>query len=347
MWGGADNYGTVFKLDRTGRETVTHTFALTPDGGYPVGGLARDAQGDLLGTTDWGGTYNGGTVFELNTNGVETILYSFCARTGCTDGENPYAGVVLDAKGDVYGTTLFGGGYKTQCETPCGTVFRVSRGSKKIIYTKLLQFTGKADGGHPQAGLVEDAQGNLYGTTSYGSGTVFRLSFVNTQWVETVLYSFTGGVETGPYAGLVLDASGSLYGTTNGGGVYNLGTVFKLDTTGNETVLYSFSGTPDGAFPRSGLVMDAQGNLYGTTVGGGDAGCDSPFGCGTVFKLDVNGNETVLHSFTGGADGSFPYAGLVQDAQGNFYGTTFNGGSNSCSNGSSGTGCGVVFKVTP
>ena len=147
----------------------------------------------------------------------------------------------------------------------------------------------------------------------------------------------------------MLDAQGNLYGTTAGGGTYDQGMVFKLDTTGKETALYSFTGTAgDGASPQAGLVRDAQGNLYGTTVSGGDASCDAPYGCGTVFRIDASGNETVLYRFTGtGGDGEFPYAGLVQDGQGNLYGTTFNGGSASCSNGYGGVGCGIVFKLTP
>ena len=352
--------GTVFKLDTTGKETVLHSFTQTPDGAYPDAGLVLDAEGNLYGTTIAGGAYSGiygnggGTVFEIASAGVETVLYSFCLKANCTDGDSP-SGLVRDAQGNLYGTTESGGGHLRSCENlSCGTIFKVYKKGKKFVEDRLYSFTGKADSGNPKAGLVLDSQGNLYGTTTYDWGhdewgTVFKESVVGGKWKETVLYHFTGGVGTAPYAGLVLDAQGNLYGTTAGGGTYDQGTVFKLDTTGKETALYSFTGTAgDGASPQAGLVRDAQGNLYGTTVSGGDASCDAPYGCGTVFKIDASGNETVLYRFTGtGGDGEFPYAGLVQDGQGNLYGTTFNGGSASCSNGYGGVGCGIVFKLTP
>src|SRR5271157_94942 len=224
--------------------------------------------------------------------------------------------------------------------------------AQTYTYSVLYTFTGSPDGAGPDAGLVRDAQGNLYGTTgdggASGAGTVFK---VDTTGKETVLYSFagTGGDGANPYAGLLRDAQGNLYGTTAGGGdlaclaPYGCGTVFKVDMTGNETVLYSFTGTGgDGASPRAGLLPDAQGNLYGTTSLGGDLACNAPAGCGTVFKLDRTGKETVLYSFTGGADGGRPVAGLVQDAQGNLYGTTASGGDLACL---APYGCGTVFKV--
>jgi uncharacterized repeat protein (TIGR03803 family) len=348
LYGGTSNYGTVFKLDKTGKKTLLHSFTGTPDGAFPGGPLVMDAQGNLYGSTNSGGVSGNGTVFEVNSTDGETALYSF---TGGADGGSPNAGLVLDAKGNLYGTTYGGGGHLYACEnTPCGTVFRVSRAQGIIKETRLYSFTGKADGGKPKAGLVRDTQGNLYGTSTYftglGWGTVFKVS-LGTRWQQTVLHSFTGGPDTGPVGGLVLDAQGNLYGTTNGAGTYGYGTVFKLDTNGKETVLYSFTGGVDGANPQAGLVLDAQGNLFGTTVWGGDTACDAPYGCGTVFKVDASGHETMLHGFTGGADGAFPYAGLVLDAQGTVYGTTFNGGLNSCRNGSQGVGCGVVFKLTP
>ena len=247
--------------------SVLHTFTGSPDGAVPDGGLVRDAQGNLYGTTVLGGAYNYGTVFKLDTTGKETVLYSFTGTGG--DGANPYAGLVRDAQGNLYGTTNDGG----------------------------------ASGGAP-----------------FGWGTVFK---VDTAGTETVLYSFTGppdGAVT--YAGLVRDAQGNLYGTTWSGGAYDAGTAFKVDTAGTETVLHSFSGTGgDGSEPFAGLVRDAQGNLYGTTVLGGDTACNPPNGCGTVFKVDTSGSETVLYAFTG-ADGAGPEAGLVRDAQGNLYGAT-------------------------
>jgi uncharacterized repeat protein (TIGR03803 family) len=354
-YGGANSTGTAFEVHpATGTESVLHSFTATPDGAYPSGNLVMDTLGNLYGTTYFGGVHSvyGGTVFEVTPAGVETLLYSFCAKTNCTDGESPEAGLAMDAKGHLYGTTFFGGGYTRACgNNPCGAVFRVSTG-KTVTYTRLYSFTGKADGGQPGSPLIEDVKGNLYGATNGDSlGTVFKLS-LNTSWHDSVLVSFLNVPPSNQSrGGLVMDAQGNLYGTTVFGGVGSCmsgcGTIFKVDTSGKETVLYSFLNAPDGANPWAGLVLDAQGNLYGTTLGGGDAACGAPFGCGTVFKLDATGQETVLYSFTGGTDGAFPYAGLVLDAQGNLYGTTSSGGLNSCKDGSGEVGCGVVFKVTP
>jgi len=270
------------------------------------------------------------------------VLHSFAGHPG--DGANPEAGLVRDAQGNLYGTTLTGGsGGPELCSGVggCGTVFKLDTTSKETV---LYSFTGVPDGEEPDAGLVRDAQGNLYGTTYNGGasnlGTVFEL---DTTGKETVLHSFTGtgGDGSEPYGGLVLDAQGNLYGTTSFGGASGDGTVFELDTAGKETVLYSFTGTGgDGAYP-SGLVRDAQGNLYGTTYGGGASGF------GTVFKLDTAGKETVLYSFTGtGGDGAYPsgLVRLVRDAQGNLYGTTYEGGDLACD---APYGCGTVFKLTP
>jgi uncharacterized repeat protein (TIGR03803 family) len=169
----------------------------------------------------------------------------------------------------------------------------------------------------PWAGVIQDSAGNLYGTTYYGgtanAGVVYKL---DTSGHYTVLYSFMGGADgANPYAGVILDSAGNLYGTTEEGGENN-GVVYKLDTTGHETVLYRFTGMPDGTDPRGGVILDSAGNLYGTTTLGGATNQ------GVVYKLDTTGHETVLYSFTGGADGAFPYAGVIRDSAGNLYGTT-------------------------
>jgi uncharacterized repeat protein (TIGR03803 family) len=329
--------GTVFKVDTTGNETVLYSFTFAGEDGYDPGGLVRDAQGNLYGTTSAGGASGKGTVFKVDTTGKETLLYSFSWAGGYgADGAYPL-GLVQDAQGNLYGTTTSGG--DLACDGPygCGTVFKLDTTGKETV---LYSFTGgrDGDGEWPAAEPLLDAQGNLYGTTDGGGaygffGTVFK---VDTTGKETVLYSFTptGGDGSDPHAGLVQDAQGNLYGTTLIGGDLacnapsGCGTVFKVDTTGKETVLYSFTGTGgDGASPVAGLVRDAQGNLYGTTVYGGDLACNAPSGCGTVFKVDTTGKETVLYSFTGtGGDGASPEAGLVRDAQGNLYGTTVGGG---------------------
>ena len=219
-------------------------------------------------------------------------------------------------------------------------------------FRPLYTFTGGADGGGPIGGLIRDAEGNLYGTTccegAYGAGTVFM---VDKSGSETVLYSFTGGADGDqPYASLIRDSKGNFYGTTYWGGTSTAcnggtgcGVVFKLDTSGNETVLHAFSGTGgDGANPYDGLVQDAKGNLYGTTVSGGRSSACSG-GCGVVFGVNTAGKEAVLYSFGKVGDGAGPYAGLVLDAEGNLYGTTYYGGAYCAGYG----GCGTVYKVTP
>jgi uncharacterized repeat protein (TIGR03803 family) len=184
----------------------------------------------------------------------------------------------------------------------------------------------------------------------YGSGVVFKLDTSNN---ETVLYNFIGGTDgKGPYAGLTMDSQGNLYGTTQDGGdpscdfpFGGCGVVFKVDPSGNETVLYSFLGGSDGSYPVASVILDSAGNLYGTTTDGGDPSCEPPTGCGTVFKLDPSGNETVLYAFTRGRDGAYPLASLLRDAASNLYGTAQGGSIRSC--GSILGGCGVIFRVTP
>jgi uncharacterized repeat protein (TIGR03803 family) len=278
--------GTVFKVDTTGKETVLHSFTAEQDGWRPWAGLTRDAQGTLYGTTEFGGgnycsffpDYAGcGTVFKVDNIGIETVLHRFTEEGD--DGWNPSAGLILDAQGNLYGTTRGGGAYGRN-EYGYGTVFKVDMTGKETV---LYSFEGEADGNSPSAGLVLDAQGNMYGTTN---GTVFKL---DTTGEETVLYRFTGTGGDGalPLAGLVRDMQGDLYGTTYFGGdpacEGGCGTVFKLDTTGKETVLHSFTGTGgDGCYTSAtsaGLVRDMQGNLYGTTTECG------AYGMGTVFRL--------------------------------------------------------------
>jgi len=346
--GGSNNYGVVFKLSPALEETVLYYFKgqANGDGSYPWAGLVQDSQGNLYGTTSQGGTYNYGTVFKLTPSGDETVLHSF---SGPPDGATPAAELLLDSAGNLYGTTSGGG---TGCSNPygasgCGTVFEVSAAG---LETVLYRFTNSPDGAFPMAGLVRDAAGNFYGTTSAGGnvfardtalGTVFRLT---PQGKETVLYRFKGGsVSDGqnPRSTLVWDASGNLYGTTLEGGPKGWGTVFKLSPTGAETTLYSFpANSTDGKSPEAGVVRDSAGNLYGTAlIGGRMAQCVNE-GCGIAFKLSPTGQETVLHRFSWSMkDGCQPTASLILDAKGNLYGTTpFCGGS---------SGGGSVFKIRP
>lgn len=341
--GGAFGHGTIFKVDAAGQESVLYNFTGTNgDGAGPLAGLALDAQGNLYGTTYFGGISNLGTVFKLDTAAKETVLYRFGKNKG--DGANPAAGLVMDAHGNLYGTTARGGDLSCDPGFGCGTVFKIMgrTGKETVLHT----FT-RADGARPVAGLTRDRRGNMYGTTSAGGdlacfngagcGTVFKLDATGK---ETVLHSFTGGTDGAyPRGGLVMDAQGNLYGTTSElggactGGNFGCGTVFKVNKVGNETVLHSFTGIPgDGANAYAGLVRDAQGNLYGTTLYGGTVGW------GTVFKVDASGNETVLYNFTEGAINRGPEAALVRDEQGSLYGTVVGGG---------GSPDGMVFKLTP
>ena len=338
--GGENGYGTVFKLTPSGSETVLYSFgSSSADGWYPQVGLIADASGNLYGTTYQGGAYGFGTVFKLTPSKsvpwTETVLYSFGSSSA--DGQGPLAGLIADASGNLYGTTFNGG------TSDLGTVFKLTpSGSETILHS----FSGfPSDGAYPQAGLIADASGNFYSTTNQGGasngGTVFEVTPSGT---EIVLHSFANSPDgLNPFAGLIADASGNLYGTTAAGGENGNGTVFKLMKqagTWIETVLYSFGrGTSsDGVNPYAGLIADASGNLYGTTFSGGDStNCRHGVPCGTVFKLTPLGIETVLYSFTGGSDGENPFAGLIADASGNLYGTTYQGGA---------YGYGTVFKLT-
>jgi uncharacterized repeat protein (TIGR03803 family) len=346
--GGGQGCGTVFKLNKADNETVLHSFTGGTDGAIPdFAGVVQDAAGNLYGTTVVGGDLSGcsgygcGVVFKRSKAGKETTLYTF---TGGTDGANPEAPLVMDTAGNLYGTTANGGDLSCDRGSGCGVVFKVSKaGTYKVLYT----FTGGTDGATPYGpgALVLDTAGNLYGTaenggdlscgSGQGCGVVFKL---NKAGHEKVLYSFTGGNDGGyPVAGLARDTAGNLYGMTYGNGTYNYGVVFKLNKAGNETVLHTFTGGADGGRAYGNLLLDAKGNLYGTTADGGS-------GWGVVFKLNKAGTETVLHDFTGGADGGQPVAGLVQDTAGKLYGTNTIGGNPSDCGGS---GCGVVFRLTP
>ena len=340
--------GVVFKLDSAGKETVLYTFCSQSncsDGYSPSGGLFRDAEGNFFGSTEFGGAYGYGTIFKLSRTGKETVLYSFCSHpTSCLDGAYPNGELIHDAEGNLYGTTHSGGAFNW------GTVFKLSKTGKETVLYSFCSAGNCADGSQPNWGVIQDAEGNLYGTTNEGGvegefGTVFKLSKTGK---ESVLHSFTGGVDGGgSLGGLIQDLKGNLYGTSWGGGADGHGNVFKLSRKQNgqwkETVLYSFA-KPDGYYPSSGLIQDANRNLYGTTSLGGGTGCGGG-GCGVVFKLSSAGKETVLHSFTG-TDGDNPGGGLVQDAAGNLYGVAGLGGDLSCADGQ-GQGCGVVFKLRP
>jgi uncharacterized repeat protein (TIGR03803 family) len=320
--GGTHGCGVVYKVDATGI-TVLYTFTCGADGGVPVSGVTHHTDGNLYGTAPAYGADNVGVIYKLDSTGKETVLHTF---TQNPDGANPGAGVVLDATGNLYGTAVHGGVHGD------GVVFKLEPGGNYITSS----FTG-ADGAIPNE-VVRDSAGNLYGTTVGGgaqnAGVVYKMDATGK---ETVVYSFAGGTDgSNPTAGVVLDSAGNLYGTTNHGGVFGFGVVFKVDSAGKETVLHSFTAGMDGSNPAAGVILDSDGNLYGTTLLGG------AHNSGAVYKVESNGKETVLHSFTGGDEGALPEAGVVLDSAGNLYGTTRYGGS-----GQGLAGHGVVYKLGP
>jgi uncharacterized repeat protein (TIGR03803 family) len=353
LFGGAFSDGEVFELVKpSGKgawtETILHSFANNGTDGYrPYASLVMDGDGNLYGTTNEGGSYGWGAVFELapqeGGGWTETILHSF-NRNG-TDGTYPYAGLILDGAGDLYGTTSSGGA------NGVGTVFELVLTSG--IYTEDILYNFKAndeDGNEPFSWLIFDAAGNLYGTATnggaLGGGTVFELTFTSGRWKENTLYDFntSDGNSYTPYAGLIFDGDGNLYGTTlNGGAGY--GAVFELTPTAGgslwtETILHTFDDNgKDGTTSYGGVVLDSAGNLYGDTMSGGGNGK------GVVFKLvrptgEKSWTEKILHSFNAnekGTDGEVPRAGLFPYA-GSFYGTTSEGGR---------LGGGTVFEVVP
>jgi uncharacterized repeat protein (TIGR03803 family) len=311
-------------------EHVLYNFTGGNDGGDSIANLTSDGAGNFYGTTLQGGLWGEGTVFELSPNGSggwnETVLHSFCSDPlGCRDGGEPGGPVIFDSAGNLYGTASGGGA------DGGGVVFELSPVGANWTYNVLYSFYYSGDSGiGPYAGLVMDAAGNLYGTTSWDSGgtggAVFELSPSGGGWTEQAIYGY------GSYAGLTMNAAGNIFGATNS-------TVFELSPNGsggwNPTVIHTFAGPPkDGSGTRGTPLLDQAGNLYGTTLGGG------AYSNGTVYKLSPGKNgewtERILHSFKGGKDGSNPRAGIVLDTAGNIYGTTVGGGK---------YGAGTVFEL--
>lgn len=288
--GGTDNDGVVFKIDSSGNETVLYSFqgVAVGDGAYPYeAGLVRDTDGNLYGTTSGGGVkctnggfiqkYGCGTIFKVSASGQETIVHRFHN----TDGEGPQAGLVRDQAGSFYGTAEEGG----TCDG--GVVFKLGKnGTMSILHS----FCREGEGDEPQSALVLDAAGNLYGTLNEGLGDNLGAVYkVTPDGEETILHQFgrctpADGCDPG-YASLVLDSAGDIYGVTGFGGTYNYGTVFKIDTKGNETLLHSFTEGSDGGDP-SWLARTSNGTLYGTTYFGGIRQNDCvDFGCGVIFQI--------------------------------------------------------------
>lgn len=321
IWGGTNGNGAVFKLSQSGAESIIYSFGASPDGQNSFSGLISDSAGNLYGTTQNAGANNVGEVFKISSGGAASVLYAF---GNLPDGQNPYTGrLIMDSSGNFYGMTTAGGTNNN------GTVFKITpAGTESILYS----FGTGSDGNSPNASLVMDGSGNLYGTTSAGgtsnNGTVFKISPAGT---ESVLYSFGTGTDGNtPSSSLIMDDAGNLYGTTYSGGTNNNGTVFKITPTGTASILYSFGTGTDGTNPVASLLRDSAGNLYGTTSLGG------AYNGGTVFKITPAGTEVVLHEFGSGTDGSQPNGELIVDSAGNLYGTTTLGGTNNI---------GTVFKI--
>jgi uncharacterized repeat protein (TIGR03803 family) len=348
--------GTAFRLAHSGSGwilTSLYSFAGHDDGASP-NAVTIGPDGGLYGSTATGGGSGCGgggcgTVFKLTPaptacrtapcGWTETVLYRFSTPA---DGYDPLSDVIFDQAGNIYGTTFYGGG-------GAGIVYELTHSSRGWTKSTLYSFTGGGDGRNLTSGVIFDNTGNLYGTTLYGAGsgcygegcgTVFQLTHSGSGWAETTLYAFQDGSDGGvPYGGLVFDRSGNLYGSTFIGGTGNGGTVFELAPSGSNwtyTLLSALPGVynPGSWGPGSSLTMDVTGNLYGTTVEGGEA--DD----GTVFKLTPSNGSwtyTSLHDFTNGSDGGAPWGSVIFDAAGDLYGTALGGS----------LGGGVIWEITP
>jgi len=339
------------------------TFASFDDanGAGPRAPLIQGVDGDLYGTTTFGGNANCdmgcGTVFKITRRGNLTTIYTFCSQQNCPDGEYPYAGLALGADGNLYGTTTSGG--NANCNMGCGTIFKITpRGNLATIYSFCSQ-ENCPDGEYPYAGLILGADGNFYGATysggntnceeaPYGCGTVFKITAGG---VLTTLTSFTEQPgPLNPYTSPIQGMDGNLYGTSPNGGkyaydecIYGCGTIFEMSPKGTVTVVFNFCPNyhcPSGGEPQAGLIEATDGNFYGTTPYGGPNGGNTNRG-GTVFKITPQGKLTTLYGFCAQpkcADGASSEGPLVQGTDGNFYGTTYAGGIN---------GYGTIFEITP
>jgi len=343
--GGTYVSGTLFELSPEWVETILHSFAGgAEDGAQPEHtALLRDGAGNIYGVTPFGGNHDSGVVYKLSPTAAETILHQFAPGSSGTE---PFGGLLRDQTGNLYGTTYGGGDLSCGGGGGCGTVFELTSpsGQEKVLFSFPPGPNGPGLYGQlPEAGLVRDSAGNLYGTTTTGGnpqsrGTVFELS---ASGQETVLHEFTGGPDGSfPNAPLVRDSAGNMYGATPFGGGRNYGTVFKIASGGQYSVLHNFTTRQGGVYPAGPVAEDAAGDIFGVTENGGTGLCQGGFanGCGAIFKLSPSGSEQVLYNFLGEPDGQYPLAGVTRDSHGNLYGTTSEGGA---------YGCGTVWKFTP
>jgi uncharacterized repeat protein (TIGR03803 family) len=341
--GGRLNGGTIFKFAPAGTITLLQNFCTRTNGcgtgTVPTGSLVLSSNGDFFGTAGGGGQYSTGTVFEATTWGMFHLVYSFCALSNCTDGDNPY-GLIQATDGKFYGTAYNGGA------NDYGDVFKITAEGQLTTLYSFCSLSSCADGEAPGASLLQAANGNFYGTTNYGgansSGTIFELTPSGTL---TTLYSFCSqpNCADGNFASkLVQGAKGDFYGTTSEGGANNAGTIFKLTSSGTFITLYSFcsqANCADGGSSNAELIQANDGNLYGTASSGG------AYNVGTLFKITVDGAFTKLHDFNT-TDGAYPVAALLQATDGKLYGTTAGGGSLGITCTTAFPGCGTVFSLS-
>jgi len=363
--------GTVFELapgkNGSWKETVLHSFqTLKTDGCAPFGGVILDSMGNLYGTTLGCGAYGDGTVYELspahNGRWKFRLLHSFSGSK--KDGAVSQSTPLMDAGGNLYGTTAYGGSHPEACQNKplppgCGVVWELVPGKdghwqEKVLYSFA---GGENDGANPPEGVAMDQQGNLYGVTKFGApfqGTAYRLTPGQSGWTETVLHKFPTGNNDGTYpVGIpTLDVQGNLFGVTGDGGEAGLGTIWELSPgkgrAWSETVLFSFAegGTSQPNAPYAGVILDANGNLYGTTVEGG-SGCEG-FGCGAVYRFSPKRRELSELLDFGTTTTNSPESPLLMDKEGNLYGTTTSGGAVGAPNCQFVLpGCGSVYRVSP
>jgi hypothetical protein len=375
-YGGGQGCGTVYELSPPAKnggtwiETVLYNFQGGTDGEEVVASLIFDKKGNLYGTTELGGggvcSYGCGIVFELSPpakkGGAWTKSTLHVFQGGATDGSYAQGALVFDSHGNLYGTTAYGGGDSECAGYGCGTVFELSPPQQGGSWTETLLHTfmgpTSPDAYAPTCNLIFDGAGNLYGSAGFGgtynNGAVFELTpptAVGDPWTESVIYSFIGSPDgASPDSGLIAGPNGVFYGVASTWGPENYGTVFELAPPAepgdqwSETVLHAFTLQADGGIPSGGVILDPKGNLYGTTEVGGDYSCNEGYndGCGVAYKLAPPAKqggawkETVLHSFSGGADGMQPASGLFFGKFGLLYGITETGGS---------SGAGTVFTV--
>ncbi len=343
-FGGEYGNGTVFEITPTGTITTLHSFcsrSSCDDGLAPYAGLIRTRAGNFYGVASWGPGNARGTVFEITPTGKLTTLYVFCSQPNCVDGAIPYPGLVEAADGNFYGLTYSGGTYNS------GTIFEITPNGKLTTLHSFCSETNCTDGEAPlYASLVQGRDGNFYGTTPTGGADGLGIVFEITPTGKfTILHSFAGIDGATPFGALMQATNEKFYGTTEWGGAYNRGTIFEITAKGKLKTVHSFDNAIDGGNPYAGLVQAGNGDFYGTTFGGGASGY------GTIYETNPKGELTTLYSFcvvSGCLEGRDPVAGLAQDTDGNFYGTTFEGGefgSNAC--GVYGDyGCGTLFRLT-